>query len=109
VGSENMARIQISMREMALLSGADAQSLPEGLTSGLTGSQGAIVYSFTATYQPPGKEAVKKTYPHAVHIVKGTNPALGDSMPMTASHAVDSVVEQVVLNFLRDLQKDGKL
>jgi hypothetical protein len=109
VGSENMARFQISMRETALLSGEDAKSLPEGLTSGLVGSQGAIVYSFTASYQPPGKEAVKKVYPHAVHIVKGTNPVLNDSMPMTAAHAVDTIVEQVVVNFLRDLQSEGKL
>ena len=109
VGSENMARFQVSMRETALLSGHEAQALPPGLTSGLTGSKGAIVYSFTTTYQPPGKEAVKKVYPHAVHIVKGSSPQLGHTLPMTASHAVDSVVEQVVLNFLYDLQREGKL
>ena len=109
VGSENIARIQISMRETAVLTGHETKTLPEGLTSGLVGSKGAIVYSFTASYQPPGKEGLKKTYPHAVHIVEGTNPALGDSMPLTASHAVDAVVEQVVLNFLRDLQTADKL
>jgi hypothetical protein len=109
VGSENIARIQLSMRETAVLSGHETRTLPEGLTSGLVGSKGAIVYSFTAYYQLPGKEGLKKVYPHAVHIVEGTNPALGDSMPMTATHAVDSVVEQVVLNFLRDLQTADKL
>ena len=109
VGSENMARIQISMRETAVLSGQETKSLPPGLTSGLAGSRGAITYSFTAHYQPPGKDVVKKVYPHAVHIVEGTSPALGDALPMTASHAVDVMVEQVVLNFLRDLQKERKL
>jgi len=109
VGSENIARIQLSMRETALLTGHETKTLPEGLSSGLVGSKGAIVYSFTASYQPPGKEVLKKTYPHAVHIVEGTNPALGDSMPLTAAHAVDEVVEQVVLNFLRDLQTADKL
>jgi len=109
VGSENMARIQISMRETAVLSGQDAKSLPDGLTSGLRGSQGVIIYQFTASYQPPGKEIVKKVYPHAIHIVKGSNPALGDALPMTASHAVDAMIEQVVLHFLRDLQNEGKL
>lgn len=107
VGSENIARIQISMRETAVLTGHETKTLPEGLSSGLVGSKGAIVYSFTASYQPPGKDGLKKTYPHAVHIVDGTNPALG--MPMTATHAVDTVVEQVVLNFLRDLQTADKL
>jgi hypothetical protein len=109
VGSDNIARIQISMRETAILTGHETKTLPEGLTSGLVGSKGAIVYSFTASYQPPGNEGLKKTYPHAVHIVEGTNPALGDSMPLTAAHAVDAVVEQVVLNFLRELQTADKL
>ena len=109
VGSENIARIQVSMRETAVVTGHDTRSLPPGLTSGLAGSRGAIVYSFTAYFQPPGKAAVKKVYPHAVHIVEGDSPALGDALPMTASHAVDVMVQQVVLNFLRDLQNEHKL
>ena len=109
VGSENMARIQISMRETGVLSGHDAKSVPAGLAAGLPGSRGVITYSFTAQYQPPGKEVVKKVYPHAVHLVEGNTTGFGDAMPMTASHAVDKMVEQVVLSFLRDLQKDRKL
>jgi hypothetical protein len=109
VGSENIARVQVSMRETAVMTGHDTKALPTGLTSGLTGSRGAIVYSFTAYYQAPGKPAVKKVYPHAVHIVDGTSPELGDALPMTGSHAVDVMVEQVMLNFLRDLQKERQL
>ena len=109
VGSENIARIQISMRETAVVTGHDTKSLPPGLTSALAGSRGAIVYSFTAYYQPPGKAALKKVYPHAVHIVEGDSPELGDALPMTGSHAVDVMVEQVMLNFLRDLQKERQL
>ena len=109
VGSENIPRLQLSMRETAVLTGHDAKALPDGLTSGLSGSRGVIVYQFTAQYQAPGKEAVKKVYPHAVHIVEGTDPKLGDSMPLTAAHAVDEMVERVTLNLLRDLQREGKL
>ena len=109
VGSENIARIQVSMRETAVVTGHDTKTVPAGLTSGLAGSRGAIVYSFTAYYQQPGQAAVKKVYPHAVHIVEGDCPALGDALPMTGSHAVDVMVEQVMLNFLRDLQKERKL
>jgi hypothetical protein len=109
VGSENMARIQVSMRETAVLSGADARTLPEGLTSGLSGSKGAIVYQFTLAYQPPGKDAYRRTLPHAVHIVEGSPAALANSSPMTAAHAVDAMVEQVILRFLRDLQREKKL
>jgi hypothetical protein len=109
VGSENIARIQMSMRETAVLTGQETKSLPKGLTSGLTGSRGAIVYSFTAYYQPPGGPAVKKVYPHAIHIVEGNSPQLGEALPMTGAHAVDTMVEQVVLNFLHDLQAERKL
>jgi len=108
VGSENMARIQVSMRETAVLTGRDSKTLPDGLTSGLQGSRGVIVYQFTVSYQPPGKDAVKKAYPHAIHIVEGNSPALGDALPMTATHAVDTMVEQVMLNFLHELQKEGR-
>jgi hypothetical protein len=109
VGSENMARVQVSMRETGVLSGHDAKTLPPGLTSGLPGSKGVITYSFTAQYQAPGKELVKKTYPQAVHFVEGNTSGLGDALPMTAGHAVERMVEQVVLSFLRDLQKERKL
>lgn len=108
VGSENMARIQISMRETGVLSGHDAKSLPQGLTA-LPGSKGTITYAFTAQYQAPGKEVVKKTYPHAVHVVPDDRTGLGNALPMTAGHAVDRMVEQVVLGFLRDLQRERML
>jgi hypothetical protein len=107
VGSENMARIQVAMKETAVLTGKEAATLPEGLTSGIAGSKGVIAYQFNLSYQPAGGSAVRKTYPHAVHYVNGTSPQLGDQMPMNASHAVNVMVEQVVLRFLRDLQKDG--
>lgn len=109
VGSENMARIQISMRETGVLSGHDTKSLPPGLTSTLPGSKAAITYLFTAQYIKPGAEPVKKTYPHAVHLVPDDTTGLGDALPMTAGHAVDRMVEQVVLTFLHDLQRDRKL
>ena len=109
VGSENMARIQISMRETGVLSGHDdTKNLPQGLTA-LPGSKGIITYAFTAQYQAPGRDVVKKTYPHAVHVVPDDRTGLGNALPMTAGHAVDRMVEQVVLGFLRDLQREKKL
>ena len=109
VGSENIARIQVAMRETAVLGGHETKSMPAGLSTGLTGSRGAIVYSFTATYQAPGQEAVKKVYPHAVHVAENGSTSFGDVFPMTAPHAIESMIQQVMLNFLRDLQKEKKL
>ena len=109
IGSENIARIQVSMRETAVLSGQDTKSMPAGLSTGLSGSRGAIVYNFTATYQAPGQEAVKKIYPHAVHVAENGSTSFGNVFPMTAPHAIESMIQQVMLNFLRDLQKERKL
>lgn len=108
VGSENMARIQVSMRETGVLSGQDTKTMPQGLTA-LPGSKGVITYSFTMQYQAPGKEVIKKTYPHAVHLVPDNTTGLGSALPMTAGHAVDRMVEQAVLGFLKDLQRERKL
>jgi hypothetical protein len=109
VGSENMARIQISMRETGVHSGQDIKKLPQGLSSGLAGSRGVISYSFTMQFQVPGKDLVKKEYPHAVHLVEGDTTGFGSALPMTAGHAVDGMVEQAVLKFLKDLQTERKL
>ncbi len=109
VGSENMARISVSMRETGVHSGHGPKTLPAGLSSGLPGSRGVITYGFTFQFQAPGKETVKKVYPHAVHLVDKDTTGFGDALPMTAGHAVDRMVEQAVLGFLLDLQKERKL
>jgi hypothetical protein len=109
VGSENMARIQVSMRETGVYSGQDIKKLPQGLSSGLPGSRGVISYSFTMQFQLPGKDLVKKEYPHAVHLVESDTTGFGSALPMTAGHAVDGMVEQAVLKFLKDLQAERKL
>lgn len=109
VGSENMARIQISMRETGVFSGHDTQKLPQGLSSGLAGSRGVISYGFTMQFHAPGKSVVKKDYSHAVHLVEGDTTGFGNALPMTAGHAVDAMVEQAVLKFLKDLQSERKL
>lgn len=109
-GSENIALILISMRETAVATRQDdTKSLPPGLASGLVGSRGAVAYSFTTYYQAPGRNAFRKVYPHAIHVVDGGSPWLGGALPTTGTHAVDMMVEQVILNFLKDLQKEHML
>lgn len=110
VGSESMSRIQIVLTDMAAVPAADARAMPAGLTSGLPGSEGAVLYLFTATFQPAGKEPVKKVYHHAIHVLnsKTVFPPAG-TVPMTAGQATGAMVEQLTLNFLKELQGEGKL
>lgn len=109
VGSENMARLQITLSEVTAVTGAGAKELPAGLTTGLPGSEAAVVYTFSASYTPPGKEPVKKVYHHAIHVLNSKTGWQQNSEPLTAGQATDAMIEQLTLNFLKDLQREGKL
>jgi hypothetical protein len=109
IGSENMARLQITLTEVAAVTGTEAKSLPAGLTSGLPGAEAAVLYMFTASYQPAGQAPVKKVYHHAIHVLNSKTGWREYSEPLTAGQATDAMLEQLTLNFLRDLQHDGKL
>ncbi len=109
VPSEQTARLQITLTAMATISGSEAKPLPAGLTSGLPGSEAAVIYMFSASYQPPGKPLVRKVYHHAIHVLNSKTGWQKNDEPMTASEATDAMLEQLVLNFLRDLQREGIL
>ena len=94
---------------MAAVSGGDTKNLPPGLTSGLPGSEAAVLYMFSAGYQPAGREPVKKVYHHAIHVLNSKTGWQQNDQPLTAGQATDAMLEQLTLNFLKDLQREGKL
>jgi len=109
VGSENIARLQITLTEMAAATGSDIRSLPPALTSSLAGAEAALIFQFNASYQPAGKEPVRKVYQHAIHVLSSDGWKLRKELPMTAGQATGAMLEQLTLSFLRDLQREGKL
>ena len=109
VGSESMPRIQIALTEMAAASGAEVKTLPAGLTAGLEGSEAAVIYMFAASYQAAGKDPVKKVYHHAIHVLNSKVFPPAGTQAMSGSQAADAMVEQLTLNFLREIQSEGKL
>jgi hypothetical protein len=109
VPSEQTARLQISLTELATVEGSELKSLPAGLTSGLAGSEAAVLYMFTGNYQPAGKPAAKKVYHQAIHILNSKHGWQQNDQPLTASQATDAMIEQLTLTFLHDLQRDGSL
>lgn len=109
VGNESMPRLNIVLAEMAAATGASVKSLPPGLSSGLAGSEAALLYLFSASYEAPGRPVVKKVYHHAIHVLRsGVFPPAGTEL-MTGNQATDALLEGLTLNFLRELQADGKL
>lgn len=110
VGSDNMPRLQLIITVAPLPGRGElpATPLPPEVSSNLPGTDGGLVYTLTGTYQSADQPAVKKIYHNAVHVAtNGPRPA--GAKKMRAIGAVEDVVEQMLLSFLRDLQLSGKL
>jgi hypothetical protein len=109
VPSATTAKLQISLREMAEVLGDGLKKLPPGLTSNMPNSEAAVVYLFSASFQASGQSPVSKVYHHAIHVLNSKSGWIDNQPPMTASQATSVMLEQLTLNFLRDLQREGKL
>ncbi len=109
VPSATTAKLQITLREMAVLSGDDPKKFPAGLTSNLPNSEAAVLYLFSASFQASGQSPVSKVYHHAIHVLNSKSGWIDNQPPMTATHARDVMLEQLTLTFLHDLQMEGKL
>jgi hypothetical protein len=109
VPSATTAKLQVTLREMAVLSGDDPKKFPPGLTSNMPNSEAAVVYLFSASFQASGQSPVTKLYHHAIHVLNSKSGWIDNQPPMTASQATSVMLEQLTLNFLRDLQREGKL
>ena len=111
VGSENMPRLQIIITEAPLPASGELsnQPVPQGISANLPGTAGGVVYTLTGSYTVAGKPPVKKTYNHAVHVASSNGPRPKGARKMRAISAVEDIVEQMTLSFLRDLQAGGAL
>ena len=75
----------------------------------MPGSEAAVLYLFSGNYQPAGKPPVSKVYHHAIHVLNSKNGWQQNDQPLTASQATDTMIEELTLTFLRDLQSNGSL
>ena len=110
VGSDNMPRLQIVVTEAPLPGPGESSSqpAPQGVSMNLPGTAGGVVYTLSGTYTLAGKTPVKMVYNHAVHVAtKGPRPE--GAKRMRAMGAVDDIVGQMTLSFLRDLHRAGAL
>ena len=110
VGSDNMPRLQLVLTVAPLPGQGELPTtpIPPGVTTQVPGTDGGLVYTLTGTFQAAGQPAVKKTYHNAVHVAtNGPRPA--GARKMRAIGAVEDITEQMLLSFLRDLQRSGQL
>ena len=107
---DDVDQLKIVLDNVADTGDAAGKGAVTGLTFGAKGSQVTDGYIMTATFRAPGKPAVTKVYRHALHSTIGNADAPAGLVAEESTQAAfDKVVEGLVLNLLRDLQKDEQL
>lgn len=101
--------LKVIVNNVADLGKAAAKGFGTGLTFGLAGSTVTDFYEMEATLSINNKVIKKTNYKHALHSTVGVKKAPEGLEPMTASAAFGKIVEQLILNFLQDIQKSGEL
>jgi hypothetical protein len=99
--------ITVTANNIADTSGAAAKGFKVGLTFGAAGQVVDDDYEFVCVYQAGGADK-SFTYHHAIHTSFGNVAApVAGVAPMTLKDAFSKVVEDVMVNFVKDLQDAG--
>lgn len=100
--------ISITANNVADLGAARAKGFGTGLTFGAAGSMIDDFYEFSCSYDNGGA-AQKLDYKHAIHTSVGNAKAPEGMTATTPANAFGQVIDDVVLNFVKDLQARGAL
>ncbi|MGD0801903.1 MAG: hypothetical protein ABR906_11355 [Terracidiphilus sp.] len=105
-GDTSMDELDITVNNVADLGEARRKGFETGATFFLKGSTVTDYYEMSATAKIAGQTITKTGYKHAIHTTVGLARGPKDLPSMTVDEAFSKVVEQLVLNFLGDLQKE---
>ena len=102
--------IRVAVNNLADMDAATSSGFKTGLTLGAAGSVVSDFYEIEIELVDANGRTHSKSYKHAIHTTIGNaSPPEGAGVPMSPANAFSGVVEQAVLNFLRDMQAEGKL
>ena len=99
--------LTIMIDNVPLTDGTAAKGFGVGLTFGLVGTMVTDGYVCTATYLSPGRSANSKTVKHALHTTIGNADGPPGVTGMKPGEAIPKLIEQMTLNALQALRKDG--
>ena len=99
----------VVVNNIADLGKAAAKGIGTGLTFGLAESTVTDYYEMEVSLSLNDKVIKRTGYKHALHSTVGIKNAPEGLEPMTPSAAFGKVVEQLILNFINDIQKSGEL
>jgi hypothetical protein len=100
----NGAVVSVVANNIADISAARAKGFGTGLTFGAAGSVVPDYYHVTFTYRDPSGNEHKHSYDHAIYTTIGHATPPVDATPTTPALAFEKVIEDVTLNFVKDLQ-----
>ena len=106
---DTSGELKVIVNNVADLGKAAVKGIGTGLTFGLAGSTVTDYYEMEATLSLNNKVINKTDYKHALHSTVGLKKPPEGLEPMTPSAAFGKVVEQLILNFLQDIQNSGEL
>lgn len=98
-------QLHVTINNYADLGGAVGKGFATGLTFGLAGSEVVDNYEMIVTHTPPEGVPITRKYQHAIHTTIGAHKPPPGMEPVPLADAFDQVVEEMLLNFLRDLQR----
>jgi hypothetical protein len=101
-------KIKVIANNIGDLGEARRKGFATGLTFGAAGSTVTDYYDFTIEYQN-GSTSKSFSYKHAIHTTVGNRSAPIPVEPVPLAEAFGKVVEDIILNFVRDMQQSGEL
>jgi hypothetical protein len=107
--SEQTGRINLVVNNIGEMGSARAKGAGTGLTFGAVGSLVEDHYKMTAVYTPAKGEAISRTYEHSLWTTIGNHSAPEKMELVPKELAFNQIMEDLLLNFLSDLQKAGSL
>lgn len=102
-------RLSLVINNIGDLSDARAKGVAAGLTFGAAGVAVSDFYEMTASFTTPEGVSTKKLYKHAIHSTIGAHAAPKGVELVPPETAFERVLEDMLLNFLVDLQKEKVL
>lgn len=103
---EKQAKLHLTANNVADLGEAAGKGVLTGLTFGAVGNAIADKYEFKFNYIDAQGKEVSERYPHMILTTVGNKKAPIDNVqPMSINEAFNKVVDDVVIRFSSDLQK----
>ena len=107
---ETNISIKVIVNNVADLVGASTKGFGTGLTFGAAGSLVTDYYVISITFDDGNGTTVTENYQHALHTTIGNKSApFNNIQSTTPSAGFGTIVEQALLNFIKDMQTKGLL